>query len=157
VSDRLDSVACATGHVEPEADAVSTFIHFFGGGETRAGIPLVGGVLDESARRSLDEAMVGGEYREIGPPAWDSKVDAARELSGFRIVIDSKLRRVEHGGKLVFEHTDWYLPRYSRTCSARAWSLAAGIVIERTCRTVDEGVEVLGIDVLRCDSTRCRG
>jgi hypothetical protein len=149
-----ETYACVVGHAEPEPDGMSTLILFIEK-EGHSKIALERGLLTEANRTTLDARMVEGDYRYLGPPEWTSS-ETPTELAGFVITMESERFRVEREGKVVHESIERSLPRYRPTCSGRAWSTSSGILLERTCRVMDEGIGVYTTYVYACDTTRCR-
>jgi hypothetical protein len=155
-SQRFQSFACVVGRAEPDPEGTSTLVRF-AGGDPHALVRLAGGLLDEPARQSLDEAMVAGDYRQLGAPEWSSSSEGSDRFAGYRILIEPQRMRVEHGTTLVYESADRFPARYMPACVARAWAGETKIFIERTCRTLDEGIAVFELYVWECDPKSCRG
>lgn len=149
-----ETFACVVGHAEPDPDGVSTLILFIEK-EAHSRIALERGLLTEANRTTLDAKMVEGDYRYLGPPEWTSS-ETPSELAGFLITMEPERIRVEREGKVVYEGIERSLPRYRPTCSGRAWTTSFGILVERTCRVMDEGIGVFTTYVYACDATRCR-
>lgn len=153
-SEKNRTHACVWGHFEPEPEGRSLFVAFVGG-EKRAPIRLVQGAFDDATRAALDEAMLSGDYRVVEEEAW-TPTGAPLVLGSFRVVTEGETIRIEHSGHSIFERTTKQIPRFTPTCETRLLPAGPEVVVERRCRVMDEGLEVIEMDVYGCDEQACK-
>ncbi len=150
----FETYACVLGHDEREPDGRSLSVTF-AGRQSQRGFPLGHGLLNDATRRDLDDRMVAGGYvaTEVGP--WTRSGEYA-DVGKHRVFLDKETVRVEHDGTKIYERTDRHIPKFTPSCQLRALPAGAGrIVIERSCKVLDEGVEVTELDVWSCDDKHC--
>jgi hypothetical protein len=121
----------------------------------RALVRIVGGALDDATRATLDEAMRSGDFREVEERPW-TPTGTPLELASFRVVTEGETIRIEHSGHSIFERTSKSIPRFTPTCEARVRPAGEDVVVERRCRVMDEGIEVIEMDVYGCDERACK-
>jgi hypothetical protein len=142
------------GHFEAEPEGRSLWVVLLGA-DKRALVRIVGGALDDATRATLDEAMRSGDFREVEERPW-TPTGTPLELASFRVVTEGETIRIEHSGHSIFERTSKSIPRFTPTCEARVRSAGEDVVVERRCRVMDEGIEVIEMDVYRCDERACK-